>query len=379
MPVADFFYARALRRVRMPMTTTAASTPMMKTPLRALLCVAALTVGFMQLAGCASGPTAEELALQEQARASAALGVAISSMEPQDSSWKTLEKRNIAGHSGLKQSDLWNIETFRASLRGDAGELVPSTILRMPLRKPLANSHLYLCFDSQSALIHVGLSGEQVESERETLWNGVLSQFEGMRASSTADLLTPSQAYRHWQEVSASTRSRSGPAELYAQKRFMALCRARLNQVFTLTGRGEIPSTALLKDWRDQWSELPALGTELSSIIGREAASEYADIVADAEDLLDRAIVAAQEGDAAKVRLLAGGEMAKSTCRSCHTMDSPALGGKLRPALESRMADFGAVPLFRVDADLWSPQSRDEEVQYLANTVKAALLLAGSE
>lgn len=330
------------------------------------------------LGGCASGPTAEELALQEMSRASAALGVAISSMEPLDGSWKTIEKRNIAGHAGLKQSDLWNIETFRASLRGDAGELVPSTILRMPLRKPLGNSHLYLCFDSQSALIHLGLSGEKVESERETLWNGVLSQFEGMRASSTSDLLTPSQAHRHWQEMTASTRSRGGAQELYAQKRFMALSRARLNQVFTLTGRGEIPSVALLQDWRQQWAQLPALGMELTSIIGREPAQEYQYIVEDAVELLDRAIVAAQEGNAAEVRMLAGGEMGKTACRSCHTMESPALGDKLRPQLESRLSDFGAVPLFRVDADLWSPESRDAEVQYLANTVKAGLLLTGS-
>jgi hypothetical protein len=350
----------------------------MTSPFKSLLLAATLLCGLFYLSGCASGPTEEELLQQEMGTASAALGVAISSMEPLSSGLKTIEKRNIAGHSGLNQSDLWNVQRYRANLRGDAGELVPSTIVRMPLRKPLIGSHLYMCFDSQSALIHLGVTGERVEQERETLWNGVLSQFEGLRASATGDLLTPSQAHRHWKEMTASTRSRGGAEELYAQKRFMALSRARLSQVFTLTGRGEIPPVALLQDWREQWTTLPALGTELSSIIGRESAAEYDDIIADAVELLDRAIVAAQEGNAAEVRKLAGGEMAKSACRSCHTMASPALGGKLRPALESRMSDFGAVPLFRVNADLWSPASRESEVQYLASTVKAGLLMAGS-
>lgn len=338
----------------------------------------AAAAGLLYLGSCASGPTEEELLQQEMSTASAALGVAISSMEPLDSGLTTLKKRNISGHAGLKQSDLWNVTRFRANLRGDAGELVPSTIVRMPLRKPMTGSSLYLCFNSQQALIHLGLTGENAEAERETLWNGVLSQFEGMRASATADLLTPSQAHRHWQDVTASTRSRGGTEELYAQKRFMALCRARLNQVFTLTGRGEIPSVALLQDWRNQWSELTALGTELSPIIGREAAAEYGLIVEDAQELLDRAIVAAQEGNAAEVRKLAGSEMGKQTCRSCHTMESKALGGKLRPSLEGRLSDFGAVPLFKVEADLWSPSSRKSEVQYLANTVKAGLLMAGA-
>jgi hypothetical protein len=361
------------------MTIPTAPRPSIRRALRpTLLLLPAFFVSILYLNSCSSAPTAEELMQQEMAQASAALGVAISSMDALESGVKTIEKRNIAGHSGLKPSDLWQVQYFRASLRGDAGELVPSKIVRMPLRKPLAGSDLYLCFDSQDALIHLGLSGDQAESEMETLWKGVLSQFEGYRAASTADLLTPSQAHRHWKEVTASTRSRGGSEELYAQKRFMALSRARLGQVFALTGRGEVPSAALLQDWRNQWSGLRTLSVDLGSVIGSSTAAEYDDIVTDAEELLDRAIVAAKAGNAAEVRKLAGGEMSKSACRSCHTMNSPALGGKLRPTLENRLSDFGVVPLFRVDADLWSPSSREQEVQYLAYTVKAGLLLAGA-
>ena len=265
------------------MTIPTAPRPSIRRALRpTLLLLPAFFVSILYLNSCSSAPTAEELMQQEMAQASAALGVAISSMDALESGVKTIEKRNIAGHSGLKPSDLWQVQYFRASLRGDAGELVPSKIVRMPLRKPLAGSDLYLCFDSQDALIHLGLSGDQAESEMETLWKGVLSQFEGYRAASTADLLTPSQAHRHWKEVTASTRSRGGSEELYAQKRFMALSRARLGQVFALTGRGEVPSAALLQDWRNQWSGLRTLSVDLGSVIGSSTAAEYDDIVTDA-------------------------------------------------------------------------------------------------
>ena len=311
-------------------------------------------------------------------QASQALGVAISSMNPLPNRLSAIAKRNIAGHCGLKQSDLWGVHIFRASLRGDAGELIPSTVVRMELRKPISDAQLYLAFDRQSSLKHLGLLGGGTELERETFWDGLLVQFSGMRASSTSDLMTPGQAHRHWQDANDPTRSRGGAVELFAQKRLMAENRARIGQVLALTGRGEIPSPALLQDWNSHWGQLATLAPELTSIIGKEAAQEYPVIVMEAKRILQRATDAAYAGNASEVRRLAAGEMGKMACKSCHGINSETLGGKLRPTLERRMADFGAPRLFKVGADLWCPTGREAEAQYLAFSVKAGLLLAGA-
>ena len=58
-------------------------------------------------------------------------------------------------------------------------------------------------------------------------------------------------------------------------------------------------------------------------------------------------------------------------------MDSPRTGGPLQPTLAASLTERGAPPLYRVGHDVWAPDGREQEAQYLASLTKAALLLGG--
>jgi hypothetical protein len=326
---------------------------------------------------CSSGPTAKELLELDKAEMSGALGLGISSLEVIHPPIKTLVKRNIAGHSGLRQNDLWNLRFFRADLRGPTGDLLPTTVLRMPLRDPLATSALYLAFDAQGAVAAMGASGVAFQKDRTALWSGFLSQFSDAKAAQTADFMTPSKAHMYWKELEQGGAARRVNLALYEQKRLMGENSARLNQVMELTGRGQLPSAGLLRDWSANWQRLEAIGPQFANLVGQKQSEQYQDFVEEARELLERAAIATENGQPSEVRRLVGGELGRDTCNSCHSMKSASLGGKMRPALQNRLAEFGAPSLFRVGRDVWGPPNRSTAAQYLTSTVKAGLLLAG--
>jgi hypothetical protein len=325
-------------------------------------------------ASCSSGPTAKELLELDKLEVSAALGLGISSLEAIHPQLKTLVKRNIAGHAGLRQNDLWNIRYFRADLRGSKGELLPATILRLPLRDPFAAAGLYLAFDAQGRL---AASGTSLGKDSSTLWNGFLGQFVGSAAAQTADLMTPGKAHLYWKELQNDPALPNIRLALYQQKRFMGENSVRMEQIMDLTGRGQLPSAAMLRDWAANWQQMQQIAPKLTTIVGQDQVSRYPDFIAEAQDILERAAVATDNGQPSAVRSLISRELGRETCRSCHTMSSGSLGGKMRPSLQNRLTEFGAPPLFRVGRDLWGPPNRTAAAQYLASTVKAGLLLAG--
>lgn len=345
------------------------------TPARPALALLAL----LTLANCSSGPTEGEILEAEKGSIQVALGLAVAELEPQTLQIGTLARRNIAGHSGLRQSDLWNLEFHAATLRGSSGELIRATLLKMPLSKPWPGAALYLAFDGDGRLVRLGSSGHAAfDQDRDHAWAAFLSQFEGRQAGPPSAFLTSVAAYRHWHELQQQNTPEQGLAlALYEQKRLMASNGATLTRVLQATGRGELPSPGLLRDWNQRWQELAGLGASLAPLVGPDPALAYQDIAAEARELLAEAIQASSDGNAAEVRRLAGSEMDKRSCRACHNLSSSSLGGRLRPSLETRLADFGAPDLWRVGQDLWAPTAMHDPAQKLASRVKAGLMVVG--
>ena len=308
---------------------------------------------------CATGPSADELAEQEKAEMSLALGVSVASIDPLDLGLKTRVRDNIAGHAALRKRDLWSMQLDSVALRGSAGELVPTQVLRIPLQDPHGPGTAYFAFDREARLYALGLAGEGFAHDAHGQWPGFLSQFRGRNAATTGELVTPVAAYRIFNEASEAADGRV--ASVYALMRHCAENDARKTQVMTLTGRGELPSSDLLREWGARIPEMSELASRAQPILGTAETRACQQSLSDAAPILAQAAFAASSGQAGEVRRLIGGELPD-----------------LRPSsLDAAAPAAGAPPLYRVDQDIWSPSGRANRAQYLASLTKAALLIGG--
>lgn len=308
------------------------------------------------LPSCASGPSTDELAEREKSQMSAALGVAVASIDPLDLGLKTRVRDNIAGHAALRKRDLWDMQLSAVTLRGSAGEQVPAQVLRIPLQEPYGPGTAYFAFDREARLYALGLTGEGFANDANGQWPGFLAQFRGRSAATTSELVTPVTAYRIFQEADDTVLA------LYGLQRHCAENEARRIQAITLTGRGELPSSNLFRDWSARIPEMQTLAGQSASVLGPQATRDFQQALAEAEPILAQAAFAASSGQAGEVRKLIGGELPP-----------------LHPAtLDAISPGAGAHPLYRVGQDLWSPAGRADHAQYLASLTKAALLIGGA-
>lgn len=331
------------------------------------------------VAACSSGPTTAERLEAEKGAAQTALGVAVATLEERPQELPTLVRRNIAGHAALRPSDLWNLQVYAATLRGQKGDLIRATLLKMPLTRPWQGAALYLAFDGDGRLLLSGASGHAIfDQDRDQQWSTFLRQFKGRLAAPPSAFLTSLAAHNHWQEVQQGATPELATARaLYEQKRLMVANDAMLTRVTAATGRGELPAPGLLRDWLAMWDQIEALGPQLAPLVGTAEAHQYPDFAAESREILAAATRAAAEGDAATLRRQVGGELGRRSCKSCHQLASSTLGGALRPSLETRLSDFGAPDLWRVNRDLWAPASLGATAQPIASRVKAGLMLMG--
>ena len=269
------------------------------------------------LPACSSGPSAEELAEQEKAEMAAALGVAVARIDEVDLGLKTRVRDNIAGHAALQKRHLWSLQLDEVELRAPAGQLVRARVLRIPLHEPFAGGTAFYAFDREGRLYALGLSGEAFERGAHGQWPGFLAQFKGRRAASTAELPTPVAAFRITEAAEADPTGEV--ATLYAHHRLMAENVARTTQVLTLTGRGEIPSSDLLRDWAARYAGLRGMASQLEPILGRATAAGYDRHVVAGQEILAQAAFAASAGQAGEVRRLVGGELQRSSCQACQS------------------------------------------------------------
>lgn len=307
------------------------------------------------LPACASGPSADELAELEKSQMSAALGVAVASIDPLNLGLKTRVRDNIAGHAALRKRDLWSMQLDAVALRGSAGELVPAQVLRIPLQEPFGPGTAYFAFDREARLYALGLAGEGFANDANGQWPGFLAQFRGRSAATTGELVTPVAAFRIFNEADDTVQA------LYGLQRHCAENEVRRVQAMTLTGRGELPSSNLFRDWSARIPEMQELAGQSAAVLGAQATRDFQRALAEAEPILAQAAFAASSGQAGEVRKLIGGELPL-----------------LRPVtLEVASPGAGAPPLYRVDQDIWSPAGRADRAQYLASLTKAALLIGG--
>lgn len=329
---------------------------------------------FLLPAACASGPSAAELVEREKTAMSDALGLAVARIDPLELRLKTLVRDNIAGHAGLQKRQLWGMRWEEVELRGSTGELIRARVLRIPLVEPAGPGTAYFAFDREARLIALGLEAAGLDGDGHAQWPGFLAQFRGRKAATTAELPTPGAAFAITQAAAADPGGKV--ATLYEQQRLMAENSARMAQVLALTGRGEMPSSDLLRDWAARYSALEELAPRLEPVLGTSV-RDYARFVHAGEQILSQAAFAASAGQAAEVRRLVGAELNRSSCQACHQADSSKLGGPRREALQSRLAELGAPALYRVGHDVWAPSGREDAAQYLASLSKAALLIGG--
>ena len=348
-------------------TSCVAYTPRMRHPILPALLL-------LLPAACASGPSSAELAEREKAAMSDALGLAVARIEPLELRLKTLVRDNIAGHAGLKKRDLWSMSWEEVELRGQTGELIRARVLRVPLNEPAGPGTAYFAFDREARLVSLGLEAAGLDGDGHAQWPGFLAQFRGRKAATAGELPTPGAAFEITQAAAADPSGRV--ATLYEQQRLMAENSARMAQVLALTGRGEMPSSDLLRDWAARYSALGDLAPRLEPVLGGSV-RDYSKYVRDGEQILSQAAFAASAGQAAEVRRLVGGELNRASCQACHQADSSKLGGPRREALQGRLAELGAPALYRVGHDVWSPSGREDAAQYLASLSKAALLIGG--
>ncbi|MCH2101865.1 MAG: hypothetical protein MK209_08085, partial [Planctomycetes bacterium] len=288
---------------------------------------------FTQLPACASGPSVDELAELEKSQMSAALGVSVASIDPIKLNLKTRVRDNIAGHAALRKRDLWSIQFDAVTLRGSAGELMPTHVLRIPLQDPFGLGTAYFAFDREARLYALGLASEAFVNDANGLWDGFLAQFRGRSAAPTSELVTPIAAHRIFNEANDLARA------LYDLQRQCAENEVRSVQVITLTGRGEIPSSHLFRDWSARIPEMQNLASQAMPALGIQATRDFQRALATAEPILAQAAFAASAGQAGEVRRLIGGEL-------------PAL----HPVtLNATAPSAGAPPLYRVDQDIWAP------------------------
>lgn len=289
-----------------------------------------------------------------------AIGVPVARLEPLDARPKTLVRDNIAGHSALRKRDLWGLEWQAADLRGSTGDLVPTTLLRIPLQDPAAPGDAWYAFDRDGRLYALGLRSEPLARDATAIWPGFLAQFQGRAAATTGELPTPVRAF---QITEAAAEDPTGlTATLYAHRLLVAESAARTAQVMALTGRGEMPSAAMLRDWAARTESLAALAPRFRETLGAELAQQYARHAQAGQEILAQAAFAASSGQAGEVRRLVGGELPRTGAAACD-----ALVG----------SQASAPDLYRVGHDVWAPERREETAQYLASLTKAALLLTG--
>jgi mono/diheme cytochrome c family protein len=323
---------------------------------------------------CTSGPSSAELAEAEKAAMSDALGLAVARIDPLELRLKTLVRDNIAGHAGLKKGDLWGMRWEEVELRGRTGELIRARVLSVPLNEPAGPGTMYFAFDREARLVSIGLEAVGLDDDGHAQWPGFLAQFRGRRAVTTGELPTPGAAFEITQAAAADPSGRV--ATLYEQQRLMAENSARMAQVLALTGRGEMPSSDLLREWAARYGALHELSPRLEPVLG-SSVRDSAKYVRAGEEILAQAAFAASAGQASEVRRLVGGELNRASCQACHQAESSKLGGPRREALQDRLAEFGAPALYRVGQDVWSPSGREHAAQYLASLSKAALLIGG--
>lgn len=311
------------------------------------------------LPACASGPSADELAEQEKAEMSSALGVSVAQIDPLVLQLKLRVRDNIAGHAALRKRDLWGMQLDEVALRGSTGELIPTRVLRIPLQEPFAPGTAYFAFDREARLYALGLAGDSFATDANGQWPGFLAQFRGRAAAGTGELVTPVAAHRIFEAASEAADGRV--AALYGLRRHCAENEVRSTQVMTLTGRGELPSSDLFREWGARIVAMQELAARAQPALGPAVTRDFLSQLAQAEPILAQAAFAASAGQAGEVRRLIGGELPK-----------------MRPSsLDAAASTAGAPPLYRVGQDIWSPAFREDRAQYLASLTKAALLIGG--
>lgn len=321
--------------------------------------------------GCASGPTQAELLDQEKAAMGSALGVAVARLEPMDHRFKTLERDNIANHAGLKKADLWDTRLDDVDLRGTTGELIRARVLRIPLRAPAGPGTAYFAFDPEGRLIQSALLSERLDRDRRALWPGFTGQFAGSLAASTADFRTPAAAFALLRE--AETAADGRVRALYDLRRLQAENRSRQAQVMHLTGRGELPSSDLLRDWGARFFVIQELAAPLALSFDPTEVRALPGLAEQAQGLIAQAAFAAESGQAGEIRRLIGGEL-EAVLADMESITGGPLGST---TANRRWEELGAPRVFRAGHDVWAPPGREESAQYLASLHKAALLLAG--
>jgi len=322
------------------------------------------------LTSCATGPTAAEVLELKRAEMSQALQMPVGSLDELDPYIKVLTRRNIAGHSALSESDLWNLELYSAGLRGSAGEYLPATVLRIPHRDSAGGGGLYLGFDAQGMLVHNGTSNSRLNSSRDQIWSSFLSQFIGRTAAQTGELMTPGSAHLMFASAGPDVQSH------YAIARALAEHRSRVRRHLAEVDSGQIPSAQDLRASAQAVAEWQLWLPEIEGSLGSGNVRSLLGYAAKAEQILLQGAQAAASQQVAELRLLLDGDLRREQL-ALETVRSQRRFEVEGTTAQTQYTRFGVPILDRVDKDVWSPPGKENEAQTLASMVHAGLLLAG--